>query len=194
MKDRLISGGLIFGLFVLAVIGFSLSVKQCSEKKIAKQKLGVVNNKYLALLESKSRVDTVYKEGKTVYIHKTDFKTITDTLFVEGNKVFKEYSDSLKTPELNLSARIVANELRSINYEYSVREKIIIRENIVYKTDTLKLVNNKAHLYGIADIGLDTYGIGLQYQTKKRIGFVAKYNWYNNDTKFITIGASYRIY
>lgn len=190
MKDKV----LILGFFVLSVLGFSLAVKQYSENKQAKQALDIVNKKYLALLESKSRVDTVYKEGKTVYIHKTDFKTITDTLFVEGNKVFTEYLDSIQSPELNLKATVIANDLRSINYEYNVREKIIIRENIVYKTDTLKIVNNKAHLYGVAEIGLDTYGIGLQYQTKKRIGFVAKYNWYNNDTKFITIGASYRIY
>ena len=193
MKDRLISGGLIFGFFVLAVIGFSLSVKQCSEKKIAKQKLGVVNDKYLALLEAKSRVDTVYKEGKTVYAHKTDFKTITDTLFVEGSKVFTEYLDSIQSPELKLKATVIANDLRSIDYEYNVREKIIIRENIVYKNDTLKIVNNKAHLYGIADIGLNHYGLGFQYQTKKRIGVLAKYNWYNDD-KFVTIGVSYRIF
>ena len=184
-------------LTVMSLLGY---ISQCSQKKSAQREtISAVIDKqnaerdYLALVKAKTRIDTLYKDGKTIIKHHTDFKTITDTLYVEYGKVYGVFKDSIVSPELSLQATITASDLRAIDYTYSVREKIIREQSILTEHDTLIQVISKGQLIGLADIGLHSYSAGLQYQSRKRIGFTARYNWYQSD-RFVSIGVAYRIY
>lgn len=152
-----------------------------------------LQDKYNDLVWAKTKTDTLYKDGKTQVIHKNDFKTITDTLYVEHGKVYGTFKDSINSPELSLQAIITASDLRAIDYTYSVREKIIREQSIVTEHDTLIQVIRKGQLIGLADVGLHSYSAGLQYQTRKRLGFTARYNWYQSDG-FISVGVVYRLF
>jgi len=196
MKTLLINIVLAVGLVIFA----GMSIQQCSQKKAAQRETitAVIDKQnterdYLALVKAKTRIDTLYKDGKTIVKHHTDFKTITDTLYVEQGKVYGVFKDSIVSPELSLQATITASDLRAIDYTYSVREKIIREQSIITEHDTLVQVIRKGQLIGLADIGLHSYSAGLQYQSRKRIGFTARYNWYQSD-RFVSIGVAYRIY
>jgi len=176
-----------------------LTFNQCSRKNAAqketKQAIAARNNAesdYLALVKSKTRIDTVYKDHTRV-IRKTDFKTITDTLYIEAGKVYGLFKDSIRTAELNLTATITASDLKAIDYKYTVREKIIKEQSILTVTDTLIQVIRKGQLIGLADIGIHSYSAGLQYQSRKRWGVTARYNWYQSDG-FVSVGVAYRIF
>jgi len=196
MKQQLFN---FIGIAAVILLIF-LSVSQCSQKKaaqretiaatIAKQQ---AEADYLKLVKAKTKTDTLYKDGKTIVKHQTDFKTITDTLFIEHGKVYGTFKDSINSPELSLQAIITASDLRAIDYTYSVREKIIREQSIITEHDTLVQVIRKGQLIGLADVGLHSYSAGLQYQSRKRLGFTARYNWYQSD-RFVSIGVAYRIY
>lgn len=196
MKQQLFN---FIGIAAVILLIF-LSVSQCSQKKaaqretiaatIAKQQ---AEADYLKLVKAKTKTDTLYKDGKTIVKHQTDFKTITDTLFIEHGKVYGTFKDSINSPELSLQAIITASDLRAIDYTYSVREKIIREQSIITEHDTLVQVIRKGQLIGLADVGLHSYSAGLQYQTRKRLGFTARYNWYQSDG-FISVGVSYRLF
>jgi len=196
MKQQLFN---FIGIAAVILLIF-LSVSQCSQKKaaqretiaatIAKQQ---AEADYLKLVKAKTKTDTLYKDGKTIVKHQTDFKTITDTLFIEHGKVYGTFKDSINSPELSLQAIITASDLRAIDYTYSVREKIIREQSIITEHDTLVQVIRKGQLIGLADVGLHSYSAGLQYQSRKRLGFTASYNWYQSD-RFVSIGVAYRIY
>jgi len=196
MKTYLLNIGLSGIILIFIFVSFS----QCSQKNkalkntetalIEKQK---AEAEYLDLVKLKTRIDTLWKEGKTKVIHKTDFKTITDTLFVDHDKVYGLFKDSIINQDLTLHADIVASDLHSIDYTYSVREKIITQQSILTEHDTLIQQVRKGQLIGLADIGMHSYSAGLQYQTRKRIGFTARYNWYQSDG-FVSIGVDYRIF
>jgi len=189
MKTILIN----IALSILVLIFAGLTFNQCSVKKRTQAELSKVTRDYLALVNAKTRIDTVYKEGKTVHTSHTQFKTITDTLFIENGKVYGTFRDSIISPDLTLQATITASDLRAIDYKYSVREKIIREQSIITEHDTLIQIIRKGQLIGLADIGLHSYSAGLQYQSWKRIGFTARYNWYQSD-RFVSIGVAYRIY
>lgn len=189
MKDLVIKLVLVSVCIVLT----SYLFQQCSKNKDLKKQVETCNAEYAELLKAKQKVDTVYKEGKTQYVYKTEFKTITDTLFVEGGIAYTLFEDTLKRPDLNLKARIVANHLRSIDYEYSVRERIIVRENIIYKHDTAIIRVRQPHLYMINEFGIPAiYAFGLHFQTKDRFGATAKINLIENK-KFFSLGLVYRL-
>ncbi len=179
---------------LLVSIGLCLlSFQQCKQNRSAQTELKQTQSKYIALIEAKTRIDTVYKEGKTVTLSKTHFKTITDTLFVERGKVYGTFRDSINSPELTLQATITASDLRAIDYRYSVREKIIREQSIVTVHDTLIRQVRRGQLIGVADFGLRSYSAGVQYQSRNRWGVTARYNWHGSD-RFATVGVAYRLY
>lgn len=179
---------------LLVSIGLALlSFQQCKQNRSAQTELKQTQSKYIALIEAKTRIDTVYKEGKTVTLSKTHFKTITDTLFVERGKVYGTFRDSINSPELTLQATITASDLRAIDYRYSVREKIIREQSIVTVHDTLIRQVRRGQLIGVADFGLRSYSAGVQYQSWNRWGVTARYNWHGSD-RFATVGVAYRIF
>jgi hypothetical protein len=114
----------------IVIIGLLLlSVQQCSQKKSAqKETVSAVIDKqnaerdYLELVKAKTRIDTLYKQGETITKHHTQFKTITDTLFVDNGKVYGVYKDSINSPELKLQATITASDLKAIDYTYEVTQ------------------------------------------------------------------------
>ena len=188
------------GCAVVILLLILLSVTQCSTTKGLKKDLATATIEkqqaeadYLNLVKAKQRIDTVYKEGKTVTIRKTQFKAITDTLFVDSGKVYGLFKDSIIGKDLTLRANIVASDLRSIDYTYNVREKIVIKENIVYQVDTITNNIRPRAFYALADVGLHSYSAGVQYQGRKRLGVTARYNWYQSD-KFISVGVVCRIF
>lgn len=196
MKNTLIQ----IALGILVILFMLISVSQCSQKKAAqKETISALLdtrqalNDYLELYRSKTRTDTLYKDGKTIVQHHTDFKTITDTLFVENGKAYGTFKDSINSADLKLQATITASDLKAIDYVYSVREKIITQQTILTEHDTLVQIVRKGQLLGVADVGLHSYSAGLQYQSRKRIGFTARYNWYQSDG-FVTVGVAYRIF
>jgi len=185
------------GLILLFII---LTMNQCSVKKDAQKRAEIAQAgkskaeaDYLELVKAKTRTDTVYKAGKTQVVRKTDFKTITDTLYVEGGKVYGTYRDSINSPDLKLQATITASDLKAIDYTYEVTQKIIREQTILTEHDTLIQIVRKGQLIGLADIGLHSYSAGLQYQSRKRLGFTARYNWYQSDG-FVSVGVAYRIF
>ena len=155
--------------------------------------LNAVSAKYLTLLEAKQKTDTVYKEGKTQYVENTVFKTIRDTIKVIGTDTLNLYESALERPDLRLKAKIWAANLHDISYEYNVTEKIVIQNNIVEVHDTLMVKKYRNQLLGVGEVGKDYFGVGLQFQTNKRIGILAKSNWYDRK-QYYTIGLSYRIF
>ena len=184
----------------IVIIGLLLlSVQQCSQKKSAqKETVSAVIDKqnaerdYLNLVKAKTRIDTLYKQGETITKHHTQFKTITDTFYVEGGKVYGVYKDSINSPELKLQATITASDLKAVDYTYEVTQKIIREQSILTEHDTLIQTVTRGQLNGFGLIGMDSYALGLQYQTKKRIGFIGKYTWFC-DESFWEAGLSYRI-
>ncbi len=83
--------------------------------------------------------------------------------------------------------------MQAIDYVYNVREKIITQQTILTEHDTLIQQVRKGMLLGLADIGLHSYSAGLQYQSRKRLGFTARYNWYQSDG-WVSVGVAYRIF
>jgi len=188
------------GLAGLVIIFILLMMNQCSVKKdaikraeIAQQAQSKAEADYLRLVKAKTRIDTVFQKGKTQVVHKTDFKTITDTLYIENGKVYGLFKDSIVNADLNLHAEITASDLRAVNYTYSVTKEIIRDQSILTEHDTLIQQVRKGMLLGLADIGLHFYSAGLQYQSRKRLGFTARYNWYQSDG-FVSVGVAYRIF
>jgi hypothetical protein len=184
----------------IVIIGLLLlSVQQCSQKKSAqKQTVSAVIDKqnaerdYLELVKAKTRIDTLYKQGETITKHHTQFKTIRDTIYPDSPKVYGVYKDSINTAELKLQATITASDLKAVDYTYEVTQKIIREQSILTEHDTLIQTVTRGHLNGFGLIGMDSYALGLQYQTKKRIGFIGKYTWFRDET-FWEAGLSYRI-
>ena len=193
LLNQIITAAVIIGLVLL-------SVTQCSRKKEAQREtIAAVIDKqqaqadYLELVRAKQRIDTLYKEGKTVTIRKTQFKAITDTLYIEHGKVYGLFRDSIINEDLTLRAEITASDLRAVSYNYSVREKIIREQTILTEHDTLIQTVRKGQLIGLMDVGLHSYSAGLQYQSRKRLGFTARYNWFKSDG-FVSVGVAYRIF
>ena len=196
MKQIAVNIGL-GGLILLFII---LMMNQCSVKKdalkraeIAYKALDKAEDDYIELVKAKTRIDTLYKQGETITKHHTQFKTITDTFYVEGGKVYGVYKDSINSPELKLHATITASDLRAIDYTYEVTQKIIREQTILTVHDTLVQTVQRGMLLGLADIGVHSYSAGLQYQSRKRLGFTARYNWYQSDG-WVSVGVAYRIF
>ena len=189
MKQLIIN--IVLVLLILLFAGMTLS--QCSVKRGVQAKLTKCNADYLALVRAKVRIDTVYKDGKTITKHQTHFKTITDTLYIENGKVYTMYFDSIRTPELTLDAKVTASDLKAINYTYSVTEKIIREQTILTEHDTLVQLVRRGQLIGSIDAGLHSYSAGLQWQSRKRLGMTVRYNFYQ-DYRWAAFGVSYRIY
>lgn len=196
MKQIAVNIGL-GGLILLFII---LTMNQCSVKKDAQKRAEIAQawqskaeSDYLKLVKAKTRIDTIYKQGETKVIHKTQFKTITDTLFMDNGKVYGQYKDSINSPDLKLQAVITASDLKAIDYTYEVTKQIIREQTILTTHDTVIQRIRSPTLLGIANIGLHYYSAGLQYQSRKRLGFTARYNLYQSDG-FVTIGVAYRIF
>ncbi len=185
----------------IAIIGLLiLSVQQCSQKKTAqKATISAVIDKqnaerdYLELVKAKTRIDTLYQKGETRFIPHNVFKTIRDTIYPDSPKVYGVYKDSINSPELKLQATITASDMKAIDYTYEVTQKIIREQSILTEHDTLIQQVRKGMLLGLADIGLHSYSAGLQYQSRKRLGFTARYNWYQSD-RWVSVGVAYRIF
>ena len=184
----------------IVIIGLLLlSVQQCSQKKSAqKETVSAVIDKqnaerdYMELVKAKTRIDTLYKQGETITKHHTQFKTITDTLFVEGGKVYGVYKDSINSHELKLQATITASDLKAVDYTYEVTQKIIREQSILTERDTLVQTVRKGQLLAVGDIGLDNYAIGLHWQSRGRFGFGGRFTIYN-DEQYYSAVISYRI-
>jgi len=196
MKNILIQTGLAG----LVIIFLMLSINQCSNKRDAKKQaeanytsLIKAEADYLALVKAKTRIDTLYKEGKTVTKWHTQFKAIRDTFYIVEGKHYQVYKDSLINEDLTLRAEITANDLKAINYNYSVREKIIREQTILTEHDTLIQQVRKGQLIALLDAGLHSYSAGVQWQSRKRLGVTARFNLYQSD-KYATFGLTYRIY
>ena len=196
MKNTLIQ----IALGILVILFVLISVSQCSQKKATQRELisaGIdlaqAERGYLELVKAKTRIDTLYKQGETITKHHTQFKTITDTLYVEGGKVYGVYKDSINSHELKLQATITASDLKAVDYTYEVTQKIIREQSILTDHDTLIQQVRNGMLLGLADIGLHSYSAGLQYQSRKRLGFTARYNWYQSDG-WVSVGVAYRIF
>ncbi len=185
----------------IVIIGLLLlSVQQCSQKKTAqKETVSAVIDKqnaerdYMELVKAKTRIDTLYKQGETITKHHTQFKTIRDTIYPDSPKVYGVYKDSINSPELKLHATITASDLKAIDYTYEVTKQIIREQSILTEHDTLVQTVRNGMLLGLADVGLHSYSAGLQYQSRKRLGFTARYNWYQSDG-WVSVGVAYRIF
>ncbi len=185
----------------IVIIGLLLlSVQQCSQKKSAqKATVSAVIDKqnaerdYMELVKAKTRIDTLYKKGETRFVPHDVFKTIRDTIYPDSPKVYGVYKDSINSPELKLQATITASDLKAIDYTYEVTIQIIREQSILTEHDTLVQTVRKGMLLGLADIGLHSYSAGLQYQSRKRLGFTARYNWYQSDG-WVSVGVAYRIF
>jgi hypothetical protein len=193
LLTQIIGAIVIIGLLIL-------SVQQCSQKKSAqKATISAVIDKqnaerdYLELVKAKTRIDTLYKQGETITKHHTQFKTITDTFYVDNGKVYGVYKDSINSHELKLQATITASDLKAIDYTYEVTKQIIREQSILTEHDTLVQTVRKGQLIGFGLIGVHSYSAGAQYQTKKRIGFMGKHTWFN-DERFWEAGVTYRIF
>jgi len=124
MKNILIQTGLAG----LVLIFLMLTINQCSNNKdalkqaeTAKQAQIKAESDYLTLVKSKSRIDTLYKEGKIVTKWHTQFKAIRDTFYIVEGKHYQVYKDSLINEDLTLRAEITANDLKAINYDYQCK-------------------------------------------------------------------------
>lgn len=186
-------------LALLAIFMIAISFEQCSKKTDARKMLDSVskekkelNKKYLSLLEAKTKIDTIYRNGLTQYVSDTVFNEITDTIMLNGTDTLRCYERSFNRTDLRLKAIIWANKLHSIDYEYNVTEKEIIVNNIQQVHDTVIYTKYRPQLLGIVDVGKSSFSIGLQYQSKSRIGTLARYNWFDN-RQYYTFGLTYRI-
>jgi glycosylphosphatidylinositol transamidase (GPIT) subunit GPI8 len=193
LLTQIIGAIVIIGLLIL-------SVQQCSQKKSAqKETVSAVIDKqnaerdYMELIKAKTRIDTLYKKGETRFVPHDVFKTIRDTIYPDSPKVYGVYKDSINTAELKLQATITASDLKAIDYTYEVTKQIIREQSILTEHDTLVQTVRKGMLLGIADIGLHSYSAGLQYQSRKRLGFTARYNWFLSDG-WVSVGVAYRIF
>jgi len=163
-------------LIALVLLFAGLTFKQCSEKK-SERKLKETalagraksDADYLELAKAKTRIDTMWKEGKTVTKRDTTF--LKDTAWIENGKEYGQFKWSIDSADLKFKATVTASDLRAIDYTYSVREKIITQQPILTVHDTLIQQVRKGQLIGLFDIGLHSYSAGLQYQSRKRIGF-----------------------
>lgn len=198
MKDRV----LMLCFFAAATIFAILNVTQCSDKKQQAKQIAKISiekhdaiNDYIKLVKAKTTRDTAYIPGPVrIVASKPQFKAVHDTLFIDKGKVYGLFRDSIVGPDLTLWADITASDLRAINYRYSVKQKTITERSVVYEHDTLVVENKKRHLYFQADIGLDNqWGVGLQYQGKKRLGAIMRYNSWDNK-KFLTAGVAVRAF
>ncbi len=184
----------------IVIIGLLLlSVQQCSQKKTAqKETVSAVIDKqnaerdYMELVKAKTRIDTLYKKGDTKFVPHDVFKTIRDTIYVEGGKVYGVYKDSINSHELKLQATITASDLKAIDYTYEVTQKIIREQSILTERDTLVQTVRKGQLLAVGDIGLDNYAIGLHWQSRGRFGFGGRFTIYN-DKQYYSAVISYRI-
>ena len=195
MKNTLIQ----IALGILVILFVLISVSQCSQKKLAqKATISAVIDKqnaerdYLELVKAKTRTDTLYKDGKTIVQHHAQFKTIRDTIYVEGGKVYGVYKDSINSHELKLQATITASDLKAVDYTYEVTQKIIREQSILTERDTLVQTVRKGQLLAVGDIGLDNYAIGLHWQSRGRFGFGGRFTIYN-DEQYYSAVISYRI-
>lgn len=189
-----------FYIYALCLILISVSTYQC--ERITKAKKSYKNiqainkelsKKYTALLESKQSIDTFIIQGKTDTITKTYFKAIIDTFYVNKGIILSLYKDSLMGANYSVKTDIVANSLYSIKYMVRCDEKVIIKENIISNTDTVNINLPKPHLYGISDIGINHVSIGVLYQSKGKLGFTAKSNWFK-DQQYYTAGITYKMF
>lgn len=196
MKNLLVN----VALALLAIFMIAISFEQCSKKTEARKTLESVSReklelykKHLALLKSKTKTDTIYRNGQTQYVSDTVFKAITDTLIVNGTDTLQCYESVLNRTDLSLKANIWAVRLHSIDYEYNVTEKEIIINHIQEIHDTIIRTKYRSQLLGIVDAGKSSFTIGLQYQSKSRIGIIARSNWFDNK-RYYSFGMSYRIF
>ena len=185
-KDIVI--GVISALFVIMTI--SKCQRDVDYKRSLKDNIKL-QNEYLALLNSKQRIDTLYVEGETKYVHKTHFKAITDTFLVEVKDTLKIYYDTLKTPEIDLKAKIIAKDLYSIDYQFKPQIMTIYERSVV--NDTIYQRKYKSSLNGVVLLGNSIITVGLHYQNKNRWGVMANYN-IMYQKQFYTFGASYRLF
>lgn len=185
-------------LTIILALGILL-FSQCSKTKKANNRTAVAelakkksDADYLELVKAKTKIDTFYKEGDTKYVPKKVPYRVTDTLYIEGGKVYGLFKDSIKNEDLTLHAEVVASDMKSIAYTYNVRERVITNNTITPVHDTIPMPP-KGHIYALSDAGLNSYSLGLYYQTRKRMGFTARYTRINGD-KEITAGIAYRLY
>jgi len=188
-------------LGVACVFFIILNVTQCSDKKQQAKQIGVITmekhsaiNDYVKLVKAKTARDTVEILGPERVVNNTVFKPVVDTLFVDKGKVYGLFRDSIVGPDLTLWADITASDLRAVDYRYQVKQKTITERSVVYEHDTLVIEKKRRHLYAFADMGLENvWGAGLQYQGKKRLGAIARYNQWDGK-KSVTAGIVVRIF
>ena len=182
---------------ILLVAGLYVQSKKMREYRSKYKseliKCNSILSDYLKLVNSKTKTDTVYKYLAAKTIHKTVFKAIYDTLYIDANKAYGVYKDSVNSDDLSLYTKIVASDLKSVDYTYFVRQKIINTSSIINRTDTLIIYKRKPALYALLDVGKHSYSAGLQYNTCNRFGFTARINLYQ-DEKYLSVGAVYRIF
>lgn len=185
-KDIVI--GLLCALLLL--ISASYLGKNKDYKQLLRDNIKL-NKEYLVLMNAKQQIDTLYIKGETKYVHKTNFKAITDTFLVERQDTFRTYIDTLKTPEIDLKAKIIAKDLHSIDYEYNVTEKVIYERSIV--NDTIYQTRYKSSLNAIWGGSKGYFETGIMYQNKKQWGIGVKSCWFEGK-QFYAVGLSYRIF
>lgn len=194
MKSLIINIISVIAIILLVV----LSVTQCSTNKQQAKELSVAiidkqqaQKDYIELMKAKQKVDTFYKEGKPVTKHDTAF--IKDTAWIENGKEYGKFAWAIDSADLKFKATITASDLRAVDYTYWVREKVINTQTIVYQHDTLVNTVYRRSLNALWAAGLHAYSLGLQYQTKNRIGFIARHTWFK-DEKYWEAGVSVRIF
>lgn len=184
---------MIIALVIYSAALTNYYIRSKADLKQIKSKNSELLTSYISLINSKTKTDTLYRYLPAKTIHRTQFKAVYDTIYVDAAQSYGVYKDSIKTNEISLYAQIVASDLMSVDYTYSVREKVIQNNSIITKMDTLLIPVHSRSLYALLDIGKHSYSAGLQYNTRKRLGLTARINLFQ-DEKYISLGAVYRIF
>lgn len=183
------------GFVLFSIILLSTTVQQCTRRQIVTKQLNQCSLDYAELLKAKTKTDTIYKPGKTVYITKTEFKTITDTLFVQDGKVYSLFIDTIRKPDLNLRAEIIAADLKQIAYTYTVTERIIYNNTIIHDT-IMNTAARRPAVYLVADGAIQGISAGAMYHGRGRWGMIARYNRIGTEhnDQFLSVGVVFRVY
>jgi hypothetical protein len=207
MKDSIIVILIAAIMLILSAIMTVLYIGKSRDYKELNKYSNDITLKYSRLLESFS-VDSVYyvtkvgklsrandslraqltfkEPAKLKIVYKTDTTVMLDSNYWEYMPL-TSYTDSLSDDAITIRWRnIVLGEVLSTDMDYTLKEKTIVKEHIVYR-DLPPIVKKKHHLY--ADIVGSTdqsAGAGLTFVTKKGrgLGAGARYKFQESNWVF----------
>ena len=179
-----------FAPYLAVVILFFLLQSALKDKKYLDSEFTELNQKYITcdanlksakdfvnkLQKAKTKVDTVYKiiKGDTKIIYKTVFKTPDSVSVIDTTNNIKTLFDGFKNDELELNyLATYSGEIYDINFDWNIKEKIVIKDHIIYETvykDKI-VYKNKSYYYASYYYGDILHDFNFGYVSKSKIGF-----------------------